>query len=117
MVVALAGKRPLHFHRQILPILVTVSRCGIVIRILVGISVVDVSVVRVPPIRKTERNEIKIVEEMAMMAFVAISGIPVVPKVAIPEMAMIFATRKSTRGEYSHPPESRTDATPCESAK
>ena len=26
---------------------------------------------------------------MAMMAFVAISGIPVVPKVAIPEMAMM----------------------------
>src|SRR6202162_2935784 len=91
--------------------LVTVSRCGIVIRILVGISVVDVSVVRVPPIRKTERNEIKIAEEMAMMAFVVISGIPMAPKVAIPETAIISATRKSTRGRYPHPAEYWTKAT------
>ena len=54
---------------------------------------------------------------MAMMAFVAISEIPMVPKVAIPETAIISATRKSPRGKYSHPPESRTEATPCESAK
>jgi hypothetical protein len=64
IVVAPLGKRPLYLHRQIFPILVTVSRCGIVIRILVGISVVgisavDVSVARVPPIRKTERNQTK----------------------------------------------------------
>src|ERR1700756_655824 len=100
MVVAPLGKRPLDFHRQILPILVTVSRCGIVIRILVGISVVGVSVVWVPPIRKTEGNEIEVVEETAMMASVAISEIPVMPKVVTPEMAVISATRKSTSGEY-----------------
>jgi len=78
---------------------------------LVGISVVRISVVRVPPIRKTERNEIKIAEEMAMMAFVVISGIPMAPKVAIPETAIISATRKSTRGRYPHPAEYWTEAT------
>src|SRR3984893_19547711 len=117
MVVAQPGKRRLYFHRQILPKLVTVSRCGIVIRIFVGISGVDVSVVRVPPIRKTERHEIKIVEEMAMMPFVPISEIPMVPKVAIPETTITSATRKSTRVKYPHPAESRTKATACESAQ
>src|ERR1700724_4072753 len=116
MVVAALGKRPLYFHRQILPILVTVSRSGIVIRILVGISVVDVSVVRVPPIRKTERHEIKIIEEMAMMPFVPISEIPMVPKVSNPETALTSAARKSPRVKYTTPAESRTKATAGECA-
>jgi len=94
MVVAPPGKRRLYFHRQFFPILVTVSSGGIIVRILVGISVVDVSVVRVPPIRKTEGNEIKIAEEMAMMASVTISEIPMAPKVVISEAAIVMTPNR-----------------------
>jgi hypothetical protein len=101
MVVAPLGKRPLYLHRQILPILVTVSRCRIAIRILVGISIlvgifaVDVSVAWVPPIRKAERNKIEIIEEMAMMAFIVVSGIAMVPKVVIPEAAIVMKQNRN----------------------
>ena len=101
MVVAPLGERPLYLHRQILPILVTVSRCEIASRILVGISIlvgifaVDVFVAWVPPIRKAERNKIEIIEEMAMMAFIVVSGIARVPKVVIPEAAIVMKQNPS----------------------